>query len=129
VGRSAPEPATAAPGPATAERALQVGTARTIVIERVSPELDGGRHAVKRVVGDTLFVAADIFGDGHDLLDAALLLRPADEATTGPWTEYPMRPIDNDRWAGSAPLTENRRYRYTIEAWRDVFGHWRDGLL
>jgi starch synthase (maltosyl-transferring) len=129
VGRSAPEPATAATGPATAERALQVGTARTIVIERVSPELDGGRHAVKRVVGDTLFVAADIFGDGHDLLDAALLLRPADEATTGPWTEYPMRPIDNDRWAGSAPLTENRRYRYTIEAWRDVFGHWRDGLL
>ncbi|MEO8510743.1 MAG: alpha-1,4-glucan--maltose-1-phosphate maltosyltransferase [Chloroflexota bacterium] len=108
------------------ELPFEIGTARTIMIERLSPELDGGRWPVKRVVGDTLHVAADIFADGHDLLDAALLVRP-DGAST--WSEHPMRPIDDDRWAGDAPLPENRRYRYTIEAWRDVFGHWRDGLL
>ena len=56
------------------------GTRRGIVIERISPELDGGRHPVKRVVGDTLVVTADIFADGHDLLDAALFLRADDEA-------------------------------------------------
>jgi starch synthase (maltosyl-transferring) len=103
-----------------------VGTRRTIVIERVEPELDGGRHAVKRVVGDALRVTADIFADNHDLLDAALLLRADDERT---WRERPMTLIDNDRWSGSIDLERNTRHRYTIEAWRDTFGTLRRALL
>jgi starch synthase (maltosyl-transferring) len=102
-----------------------VGTRRSIVIERIAPELDGGRHAVKRVVGDQLLVTADIFADGHDLLDAALLLRADDEE---PWRESPMRPIDNDRWSGHAELVRNRRHAYAIEAWRDAWGSWLHGL-
>ena len=102
-----------------------VGTRRTIVIERISPELDGGRHPIKRVVGDVLLVTADIFGDGYDLLDAALLIRADDEPT---WREAPMRYVDNDRWSGHVELIRNRRHRYAIEAWRDEFGSWRDGL-
>jgi glucan phosphorylase len=34
-----------------------------IAIERVWPEIDGGRFAVKRAVGDTLTVEADIYCD------------------------------------------------------------------
>jgi starch synthase (maltosyl-transferring) len=102
-----------------------VGTRRSIVIERIEPELDGGRYPVKRVVGDRFQVTADIFADGHDLLDAALLLRADDEES---WTEVPMRPIDNDRWSGHVPLARNRWHRYAVEAWRDVFGSWRHGL-
>jgi starch synthase (maltosyl-transferring) len=104
-----------------------VGTRRTVVIERIAPELDGGRYPVKRVVGDQLLVSADIFADGHDLLDAALLLR-ADDQDDGDWREAPMRPIDNDRWAGHIDLTRNAWHRYAVEAWRDVFGTWRHGL-
>lgn len=100
---------------------VEVGTRRSIIIERVEPEIDGGRHAVKRVVGDTLRVTADIFADGHDLLDAALLVRAEDEAG---WSETPMRHVDNDRWSGSLPLTRNVAHRYTIEAWRDAIGSW-----
>jgi starch synthase (maltosyl-transferring) len=110
---------TVEPGP------MALGTRRTIVIERISPSLDGGRHPVKRVVGDTLFVSADIFADGHDMLDAALLVRADDEPD---WREAPMRNVDNDRWSGMALLTRNRWHRYAIEAWRDAFGTWRDGL-
>jgi starch synthase (maltosyl-transferring) len=101
------------------------GTRRTIIIERISPQLDGGRHPVKRVVGDQLLVTADIFADGHDLLDAFLLIRADDEPG---WREAPMRPIDNDRWSGHVELTRNRWHRYGVEAWRDLFGSWRDGL-
>ncbi|HEX9610215.1 MAG TPA: alpha-1,4-glucan--maltose-1-phosphate maltosyltransferase [Candidatus Limnocylindria bacterium] len=107
------------PGPAV------VGTRRTIVIERISPQLEGGRHPVKRVVGDVLLVTADIFADGHDLLDAALLVRADDEAA---WREAPMRYVDNDRWSGHVEVTRNRWHRYAIKAWRDAFGGWRDGL-
>jgi starch synthase (maltosyl-transferring) len=102
-----------------------VGTRRTVIIERIAPQLDGGLHAVKRVVGDQLLVTADIFADGHDLLDAALLLRADDEDG---WRSAPMRPIDNDRWSGHLQLTRNRRHVYAIEAWRDHFGSWRDGI-
>src|SRR5437773_10690971 len=80
-----------------------IGTRRTIVIERVAPQIDGGRHAVKRVVGDQLLVTADIFADGHDLLDAALLFRA--EAETS-WHEAPMRLVDNDRWSGSVEVEQ-----------------------
>jgi starch synthase (maltosyl-transferring) len=103
-----------------------IGTRRTIVIERVSPELDGGRDAVKRVVGDELLVTADIFADGHDLLDAVLQLRPEDE--TG-WSELPMRLVENDRWSARVTLQRVGRHRYTIEAWRDAWGTWREGLI
>ncbi|MDP9271044.1 MAG: DUF3416 domain-containing protein [Chloroflexota bacterium] len=102
-----------------------LGTRRTIVIERVVPELDGGRHPVKRVVGEGLLVTADIFADGHDLLDAVLLLRAEGEAR---WREVPMRRVENDRWSGTSELAALGRHRYSIEAWRDAWGSWRDGL-
>ena len=94
---------------------------RPIVIECVRPSVDDGRHPVKRVVGDTLVVTADIFKEGHDLLAAAIRYRAAGE--TG-WRESPLRPADNDGWSGSFPLEANTRYRYTVEAWTDTFGSW-----
>ena len=85
-------------GPALEAGPEAVGTRRSVIIERIQPELDGGRHPVKRVVGDQLAVTADIYADGHDLLDAALLLRADDEEA---WQQTPMRPVDNDRWCGA----------------------------
>jgi starch synthase (maltosyl-transferring) len=106
-----------------------VGTLRSIVIERIDPQLDGGRHAVKRIVGDDLLVTADIFADGHDLLGAALLLRAEGPGSRSAWREAPMRLIDNDRWSGTIRLDRNARHRYAIEAWRDWFGSLRSALL
>ena len=103
----------------------EIGTRRSIVIERLAPAVDGGRYAVKRVVGDQFLVTADILADGHDLLDAELQLRADDEET---WRTAPMRPVDNDRWSGHLELKRNRRHAYAVEAWRDAFGTWRDGL-
>jgi starch synthase (maltosyl-transferring) len=102
-----------------------VGTRRSIVIEAVDPEVDCGEDAVKRVVGDLLRVTADIFAEGHGLLDAALLVRREDEQR---WTETAMRLVSNDRWSGTARLRHNARHRYTIEAWRDAIGSWREAI-
>ncbi|HYI66645.1 MAG TPA: maltotransferase domain-containing protein, partial [Candidatus Limnocylindrales bacterium] len=102
-----------------------IGSRRSIIIERIAPELDGGRYPVKRVVGDQLLVTADIFADGHDLLDAAILIRADDEPA---WRRASMRPVDNDRWSGHVELLRNRRHVYAVEAWRDTFGSWREGL-
>jgi starch synthase (maltosyl-transferring) len=99
-----------------------LSTDARILIEDVYPELDGGRFPVKRAVGDTLAVWADIMRDGHDVLAAAVLWRTAGAAA---WQMAPMRLYDNDRWVGRVPLNENTRYRYTIEAWSDAFASWR----
>jgi starch synthase (maltosyl-transferring) len=107
---------------ASAEKRLLQVAAQRVVIEKVSPELDGGRFPVKRVVGDLLEVEADIFMDGHDQLAAALLVRPADARE---WRSVAMRPLGNDRWAGEFPLTRNGRWKFTLEAWRDAFASWR----
>ena len=44
----------------------------SIVIEAVEPELDAGRYAVKRVVGEAVSIQADVFKEGHDILAPAL---------------------------------------------------------
>ncbi|MCB1883036.1 MAG: DUF3416 domain-containing protein [Geminicoccaceae bacterium] len=111
-----------APDPAASEALLLKLAENRVAVERVTPELDGGRFPVKRVVGDVLEVEADIFSDGHDRLAACVRYRPAGE---GGWREAPMAPVDNDRWAGRFALTKNTRYVYTVEAWRDVFASWR----
>jgi len=94
-----------------------------IVIEAVSPELDGGRFPAKAAIGDLFTVEADIFADGHDKIDAALLIRRTDEEK---WHEAPMLHVDNDRWRGAALVDQNTFYRYTLIAWRDLFASWRD---
>jgi starch synthase (maltosyl-transferring) len=94
-----------------------------IAIEGVTPQIDGGRFAVKRSVGDLLMVEADIFGDGHDKIDAALRFRLETEKD---WREAPMHLLENDRWRGSFPLLENGCYLYSLIAWRDLFASWCD---
>ena len=119
--RAAATAAAARPEPGIGEP----GSRRTIIVERVWPVLDGGRYPIKRAVGDRLLVTADILADGHDLLDAALLLRVEGEAH---WQEAPMRAVANDRWSGLVALERNARHRYAVEAWRDRFGSLRHAL-
>jgi starch synthase (maltosyl-transferring) len=109
-----------------AEQRLFALARNRVVIERVEPELDGGRHPIKRVVGDVVEVEADIFCDGHDTIAACIQYRAQDEST---WHEAPMALVANDRWAGDFPVMRNRRYLYTIEAWRDLFASWRAEVM
>ncbi|MFC5411639.1 alpha-1,4-glucan--maltose-1-phosphate maltosyltransferase [Larkinella bovis] len=101
---------------------LPVDGQTRVVIERVTPELDGGRFPVKAVPGDSITVEADIFLDGHDKLAARLLYRPADETV---WSEVPMVFINNDRWGASFSILKEGKYLYTIEGWVDHVASWR----
>ncbi|MBI3325166.1 MAG: DUF3416 domain-containing protein, partial [Nitrospinae bacterium] len=39
-----------------------------VVIENVKPEIDAGRFPIKRTLGESVFVEADMFVDGHEAL-------------------------------------------------------------
>ncbi|HJT98676.1 MAG TPA: maltotransferase domain-containing protein, partial [Rhodanobacteraceae bacterium] len=74
------------------------------------------------VVGDSVHVEIDAFGDGHDVIAVELLWRAADERA---WRRMRMRALGNDRWAGEFPLARLGRHFYTVEAWRDDFATFR----
>ena len=97
-----------------------------ITIEHVSPQIDAGRYAVKREVGDTMDVTCSIFKDGHDLIKAVILCRLAD---SNEWWETPMTEVNHGlaQWYGQLWFGTNARYIYTNEAWVDEYGTWLDG--
>jgi starch synthase (maltosyl-transferring) len=93
-----------------------------VVIEHVTPEIDGGRFAFKRIVGDLVHVEADIFADGHDVLDARLLYKH--ESEDG-WSSVRMTLINNDHWYTDFLVTQIGLYAVKLEGWVDAFGTWR----
>jgi starch synthase (maltosyl-transferring) len=46
-----------------------------VVIERVTPEIDGGRFPIERVIGEKVVVEADAYADGNDAVTCRLLYR------------------------------------------------------
>ena len=97
-----------------------------VVVQGVSPELEGGAFPVKRIVGDSVNVQADIFTDGHDLVAGEILYRLLREEV---WQRAPMRLVGVDQWRGEFAASRVGEYCYTVEGWIDRFGSWRNAML
>jgi starch synthase (maltosyl-transferring) len=108
--------------PEIPQKLLRLAEAR-IAIEGISTEIDGGRFPAKASTDMPFIVEADIFGDGHDRVAAALLYRRKGEAE---WRETFFKPLVNDRWQASAALDHIGFWEYRIVAWRDVYATWRE---
>jgi starch synthase (maltosyl-transferring) len=89
------------------------GRAR-VVIAAIEPSIDHGRHATKRVVGDTLRVAAVLVADGHEpVTGVAMVRRPGADA----WAEHPLAAVGNDRHETMLELDRIGRWELRIESW------------
>jgi starch synthase (maltosyl-transferring) len=99
---------------------------KRVIIEGISPAVDGGRFPVKRTVGDQVRVEADIFTDGHDAIAASLL---AHREGFDKWIEIPMLPLVNDRWSAAFRVGELGRYAFKVQGWVDHFETWHRDLL
>lgn len=98
---------------------------RRVVVERVTPQINGGRFPIKRTVGESVVVEADVFTDGHDHIQCQLQYRNENSAQ---WHTVLMKPLGNDRWQGSFPVRDLGRYLYTVAARIDHFLSWRHDL-
>ena len=83
-----------------------------IVIENISPQLDGGNHDIKVVVNEIIPVTADVLCDGHDLIAASLCYKH-ENATK--WQESRMSDVSNDQWQGSFIVEKQGAYSYKIQ--------------
>ena len=93
------------PAPKRSERPSRIRIAKP------APVLDNGRYAVKRTVGDTVAVSADIFRDGHEKLKAVVRYKAPGGRR---WLESELHALDAHlngvRWAGE----------FTVETTGDV---------
>ncbi len=96
-----------------------------IQIQRVEPQVDCGRYPVKRTVGDAVEVTARIFRDGHDVLGAAVRAKAPGASR---WTEEPLEPLGNDRWAGSFEVDRPGAWQFRVEAWVDRIASFQSEL-
>lgn len=93
-----------------------------VVLERLLPQVDGGRFPIKRTMGEAVQVEVDIFADGHDHLAGVLLFR---SEAAPEWERTPLEEMPNDRWVGEFIVDKEGHYFYTVEGWVDSFSTWR----
>ncbi|HEX3769492.1 MAG TPA: alpha-1,4-glucan--maltose-1-phosphate maltosyltransferase [Polyangiaceae bacterium] len=99
---------------------------RRVLIEAVSPQVDGGLYPAKRIVGDRVMVSCDLVSDGHDAVAGALLYRHR-AARGGPWRREALVAVGNDRFAAPFVAAELGVWEFMVEAWIDTFTTWRTG--
>jgi starch synthase (maltosyl-transferring) len=103
-----------------------------VVIEHVTPQVDGGRFPIKRTPGEPVVVHAAIYADGHDVLAAVVRFRHYPAAGQGEpdadWREVQMLPLGNDEWTATFTVGSLGETAYTVQAWVDTFASWRRGL-
>ena len=93
-----------------------------ILIEDVSPAVDGGRFAARTDERATVCLAATVFSDGHPQLQVRALWR---EASTRQWRALRMHAQGNDRWQVALQPKQCGDARFKVEAWLDIYA----GLL
>src|SRR5215831_11190733 len=97
-----------------------------VVIRGVQPEIECGRFPIKRVIGESVVVEADIFADGHESIEAVVRYRHEDDEA---WSEIPMDALGNDRWRAEFAVDNLGHYIYTIAGWIDSFQTWYKDFL
>ena len=93
-----------------------------LVLEGISPTVEGGHFPAKRVVGEKVIIEALLYGDGHEQLAAELQWRALDEED---WRVVRMVQLPNDGWRATLPLERLGRHEFAIEGWLDRFGGFR----
>ncbi len=95
-----------------------------IVIENVLPQIDGGVYFIKRIVGQSIKVTADVFSDGHDVVECCVKYKHENEKK---WQEVRMIPKENDEWFADFKLEKQGFYTYFVEGWVDYALNWQHG--
>ena len=98
---------------------------KRVVIENVLPQLDGGQFFIKRVVNQDIKVTADVFSDGHDVMEAVVQFKHEKDKK---WSEVRMNQNPNDAFDATFKVEKQGYYSYFVEAWVDYALNWQYGI-
>ncbi|MER7249022.1 alpha-1,4-glucan--maltose-1-phosphate maltosyltransferase [Kribbella sp. NPDC000426] len=94
-----------------------------IPITEVTPTVDAGAYPAKSAVGETFTIAATVFREGHDAVNANVVLT----SPSGQTRRMLMSPVGqgSDRWTVDVTLQEQGAWTFAVEGWSDPYGTWR----
>lgn len=96
-----------------------------IIIENVKPQLDNGTFFIKRIIGQSVTVTADILSDGHDVMEAVVLFRHEKDKKV---SEIRMNAAPNDVFEATFTVEKQGFYTYQVESWIDYALNWQYGI-
>lgn len=97
-----------------------------VVIDRLKPEIDGGRFPAKRYIDEPVEVGAVVLIDGHDHVKARMLYK---HETDLRFQHVRMVTKGNDEWTASFQPEKLGRYFVTVEAAIDRFDTWKSDIV
>jgi starch synthase (maltosyl-transferring) len=108
---------TTAPSPNPAGSALG-----RIPVLQVGPCIEHGAFPAKSVVDEPFEVTATVFREGHDSVNATVVLTDPD----GAQRQVPMTLTSPglDRWAATVSADRTGRWSYSVEGWSNPYATW-----
>ena len=101
---------------------LAGGIGRIPVID-VSPVIEGGAYPAKSAVGELLPVRATVFREGHDSVNASVILTSPDGVSTR--TDMTaLEPRGLDPWEAWVRPDAEGGWTFRVEGWSDPWGTW-----
>ncbi|MGC2191849.1 MAG: maltotransferase domain-containing protein [Candidatus Dormiibacterota bacterium] len=114
------------PDPAAKTRATDLPERiERIIINQITPQVEGGQIAAKAVVGEEVPIRACVFSEGQPALLVRARWRMRAGAAADAWAHCPLRGRIDDFWIGNVRFPRSGEAEFQIEAWRDGFGSWR----
>ena len=98
---------------------------KLVIIENVLLQLDHGAFFIKRITGQKVTVTADIFSDGHDVMETVVQFKDEKDKK---WTEIRMYAKPNDEFEANFQVEKQGYYSYFVEAWVDYALNWQYGI-
>jgi starch synthase (maltosyl-transferring) len=89
----------------------------------ISPVISCGQYPARAVVGERVPIAATVFREGHDAVNANVAWR-APDGTRMPFTPMTPGTPGTDRWHASVVPDAPGRWSFVIEVWGDPLGTW-----
>jgi starch synthase (maltosyl-transferring) len=90
----------------------------------VSPVVEGGRYPAKATVGEAFPVSALVFREGHDALNADVVMTGPD-GVRRPWVRMTEDPREPDLWHAEVTPDEPGAWAFAVEGWSDPIATWR----
>jgi len=96
-----------------------------LIIENVKPEINCGHFFIKRVVNEIVHISADIFGDGHDVIQAEVEVKHENNKHN---FAVRLQHDVNDIFKGFFHVVHQGYYTYKLRAWVDQALNWHHGI-
>ena len=94
-----------------------------IPVTKVSPVIEGGAYPAKAAVGELIPIRAKVFREGHDAVNASVVLTdPKGRETRVDMT--PMEPRGLDPWEAWVRPDAEGAWTFRVEGWSDPWHTW-----